>query len=181
MKNKIIAVDFDGTLCENKYPDIGAPRLDVIERLLQEQRKGAQTILWTCRSGEELAAAIYWCIDRGIAFEAINDNLKHTVDKFGNNTRKIHADEYWDDKAVLPFEREEKQTAEREASALALDILNVLEARVDLCNRRAEHYGPYNMDGVEAKIKAEEAETLREFIKIIIKGHGITASIRDKK
>ena len=69
MKNKIIAVDFDGTLCENKYPDIGAPRRDVIERLLQEQRAGAHTILWTCRRGEELLAAIYWALDQGLAFE----------------------------------------------------------------------------------------------------------------
>lgn len=179
MKNKIIAVDFDGTLCENKYPEIGEPRADVIEKLLQEQRNGAHTILWTCRRGEELAAAVYWCIERGIAFDAINDNLNYNVEKFGGDTRKIYADEYWDDKAVLPFEREE--TTERDAAALAIDILNVIEARVDLCKRSAEHYGPYNMEGVEANIKATEAETLRDFIKTIIKGHGITASLRDEK
>ena len=106
MKNKIIAVDFDGTLCENKYPEIGAPRLDVIKKLLKEQQAGARTILWTCRSGEDLAAAIYWCLDRGITFEAINENLKSTVDYFGRDSRKICADEYWDDRAVNLFEGE---------------------------------------------------------------------------
>lgn len=173
MRNKIIAVDFDGTLCENKYPAFGAPRKDVINRLLKEQQAGARVILWTCRRGEDLAAAIYWSLEQGLVFDAINENLKETVEYFGSDSRKICADEYWDDKAVLPFERD--------ATALALDILDVLEARVDLCNRRAEHYGPYDIDGVEAKIKAGEAETLRDFIKIIIKGHGITASIRDEK
>ena len=179
MKNKIIAVDFDGTLCENKYPEIGEPRLEVIERLLQEQRKGAHTILWTCRRGEELAAAIYWCVERGLVFDAINDNLKYIVDEYGGDTRKIYADEYWDDKAVLPFEK--KETTERDAAALAKDILNVLDARIALCNRRAEYYGAYCIDGVEAKIKAGEAETLREFIKVIISGHGLNASKRNEK
>ena len=102
MKNKIIAVDFDGTLCESKYPEIGAPRTDVIERLLQEQREGALVILWTCRRGEDLAAAVYWCAERGIVFEAINENLISIVKKFGGDPRKIYADEYWDDRAVIP-------------------------------------------------------------------------------
>ena len=32
--NKIIAVDFDGTLCENEYPNIGAPRADIISKII---------------------------------------------------------------------------------------------------------------------------------------------------
>ena len=106
MKNKIIAVDFDGTLCENKYPAFGAPRKDVINRLLKEQQAGARVILWTCRRGEDLAAAIYWSLEQGLVFDAINENLKETVEYFGSDSRKIFADEYWDDKAVLPFKKE---------------------------------------------------------------------------
>lgn len=125
MRNKIIAVDFDGTLCENKYPEIGAPRLDVIEKLLKEQRAGAQTILWTCRSGEDLVAAIYWCLDHGITFEAINENLKSSIEHFGGDSRKIYADEYWDDKAVLPFEKKtppERETAAKIAYIITCDF-----------------------------------------------------------
>ena len=106
MRPKIIAVDFDGTLCENKYPEIGAPRTDVIKRLIKEQQAGALTILWTCRRGEELLAAIYWALDKGLAFDAVNENLSSTIKHFGGDTRKVCADEYWDDKAVLPFEKE---------------------------------------------------------------------------
>lgn len=171
---KIIAVDFDGTLCVDKYPLIGEPRTDVIERLKREQQAGARTILWTCRRGEPLLAAIYWCLDHGLTFEAVNENLPEIVEKFGGDTRKIYADEYWDDRAVLPFEREEK--AERDGGAAIADlILNVIEARVSLNKKTAEKLGDFNIDGVIACIKAEEAETLRGFISII------TASIRDKK
>lgn len=180
MKNKIIAVDFDGTLCEDKFPAIGEPRTDVIESLLKEQQAGASLILWTCRRGEDLTAAVYWCASHGLKFEAINENLFSNVAQFGGDTRKVYADEYWDDKAVLPCEREapERETTERERT-LAAEILNILDARVDLNNKRAGHYGAFNIDGVIAKIKAEEAATLREFIKIIIDGHD--ASERDEK
>lgn len=85
------------------------------------------------------------------------------------------------DKAVLPFEREEKEAAERDAADLANNILKLLDARIVLLNSSAEHYGAYVMEGVEAKIKAGEAETLRDFINILIKKHGISASIRYKK
>lgn len=106
MKNKIIAVDFDGTLCENKYPEIGEPRKDVIQKLIKEQQAGARVILWTCRRGAYLLAAIYWALDHGVEFDAVNENLPETVEYFGEDTRKVCADEYWDDRAVIPFEKE---------------------------------------------------------------------------
>lgn len=48
------AVDFDGTLCENAYPEIGAPNLSLIDKLISRRRLGAKVILWTCREGELL-------------------------------------------------------------------------------------------------------------------------------
>lgn len=51
---KVIAIDFDGTLCENKYPEIGLPRWGVIFKALSEQENGAALILWTCRTGMEM-------------------------------------------------------------------------------------------------------------------------------
>ena len=97
--NKIIAVDFDGTLCENKYPRIGKPRKRVIKRLLKEQTKGAKIILWTCRTGQPLQDAFYWCMNHGIVFDAVNDSLEESKLMWGTDPRKICADEYWDDKA----------------------------------------------------------------------------------
>lgn len=49
MNFKIIATDFDGTLCENKWPDIGAPNYEVIDYLIEQRRCGCKIVLWTCR------------------------------------------------------------------------------------------------------------------------------------
>lgn len=98
--NKIIAVDFDGTLCENAYPDIGTPKSRVIDYILQERRNGTKLILWTNRCGEYLDAAIVWCAERGIVFDGINENLPEVIQAFGDDPRKIFANLYLDDRAL---------------------------------------------------------------------------------
>jgi len=97
---KIIAVDFDGTLCENRYPAIGAARADVLDALCAAQDKGARVILWTCRCGDRLKEAVDWCAEQGLYFDAVNENLPELVRKYGNDPRKVSATEYWDDRAV---------------------------------------------------------------------------------
>lgn len=54
MKQNIIAVDFDGTLCENKWPEIGMPNEELIEYLKKRQTNGEKLILWTSRNEESL-------------------------------------------------------------------------------------------------------------------------------
>lgn len=98
---KTIAVDFDGTLCVNKWPEIGEARQPVIDALIREQENGAKLILWTCREGADLQAAIMWCLKHDLKFDAVNDNLEESKEHFGNNSRKIWASEYWDDKSVI--------------------------------------------------------------------------------
>lgn len=93
-------MDFDGTLCENAYPLIGAPRLEVIEALKEAKSAGAKIILWTCRSGERLKEAVAWCKEKRINFDIINDNIPEREKLYGGKTRKVSADEYWDDKAI---------------------------------------------------------------------------------
>lgn len=88
------AVDFDGTLCENAYPEIGAPNLPLIDKLISRRRLGAKIILWTCREGEMLT--------RAVEFDAVNDNTEELKRAYGTNPRKIGADYYIDDKAMLP-------------------------------------------------------------------------------
>ena len=53
MKQNIIAVDFDGTLCENKWPEIGMPNEELIEYLKKRQANGEKLILWTSRNEEQ--------------------------------------------------------------------------------------------------------------------------------
>lgn len=58
MNTKIIAVDFDGTIVEDKYPQIGKPKLFAFETLKKLQNEGYRLILWTYRSGEKLSEAV---------------------------------------------------------------------------------------------------------------------------
>ena len=100
MKPETFAFDFDGTLCENVWPDIGNPRHDIINWLKELQSHGHKIILWTCREGKLLVDALVWCADFGIFFDAVNDNLEEHKREFGGNSRKILADHYIDDKAI---------------------------------------------------------------------------------
>lgn len=97
---KAIAIDFDGCLCENKYPAIGVPYWTVINMALDEQRNGAGLILWTCREGELLEQAIAACKSWGLTFEAVNESLPEWISAWGTRPRKVGATEYWDDRAL---------------------------------------------------------------------------------
>lgn len=105
MEHKIFAVDFDGTLCENAWPEIGEPNVAMIEYVKALRQKGHKIILWTCREGNDLLKAISWCAEQGLIFDAVNDNLEDTKEWFGGNSRKIVAHYYIDDRALpaLPF------------------------------------------------------------------------------
>ena len=99
-KQRVIAVDFDGCLCDNAYPHIGAPNWRVIEAALKERADGAALILWTCREGDMLQQALDACKGWGLEFDAVNDSLHKWKETWKNDPRKIGATEYWDDKAV---------------------------------------------------------------------------------
>lgn len=99
----IIAVDFDGTLVEDCYPSIGTPREWVWEELNNRIKLGQKVILWTCRDNECLRAAVEFCRCQGVHFDAINENLAEVKIMFNNDTRKVYANEYWDDKAIHYF------------------------------------------------------------------------------
>lgn len=101
----VIAVDFDGTIVEDRYPMIGEPRAGAIETLKKLRKEGYQLILWTCRTGRHLASAVSWCAERGIRFDAINESLRCRIVMYnGSDPRKIGADLYIDDRglAILP-------------------------------------------------------------------------------
>lgn len=100
MYPKIIALDYDGTLALNSYPQAGDPNWPVIKKALAEQAEGAKLILWTCREGPELEIAVEACKSWGLEFEAVNDNAPQMKEAWGNNPRKIFANEYWDDRAI---------------------------------------------------------------------------------
>lgn len=97
---RVLAVDFDGCLCQNRWPSIGLPNQGVIDAVKVRMHEGWKVILWTCREGELLDEAVAWCKEQGLGFDAVNENLPERVQMYGADPRKIGADEYWDDLAV---------------------------------------------------------------------------------
>ena len=106
---KAIAIDFDGCLCTEAFPDIGEPNWPVIQRAKQEQQAGAGLILWTVREGQLLQDALDACKRWGLTFDAVNESLPDWIEAYGNRPRKVGASEYWDDRAVRlvakPYDR----------------------------------------------------------------------------
>lgn len=99
--SKIIAVDFDGTIFTDEYPNVGKPIWKTINYCKSEQAKGAILILWTCRNGQDLVEAVAQCEIVGLHFDYVNENAWVNTMEFGSmDNRKIYADEYIDDKAI---------------------------------------------------------------------------------
>lgn len=97
-----IAIDFDGTIVEHKYPEIGKEMLFAFETMRELQKQKHQLILWTYRSGKELEEAIEFCRERGIEFYAVNNS--YPEEKYSEDiSRKIQADVFIDDRNVGGF------------------------------------------------------------------------------
>ncbi len=96
----IIGVDFDGTISLGEWPECGPPNRGLIRYLNKRKYKGDKLILWTCREGEDLQNAVRFCRENGLEFDAVNDNVPETIDKYGTNSRKITCDFYIDDRML---------------------------------------------------------------------------------
>jgi hydroxymethylpyrimidine pyrophosphatase-like HAD family hydrolase len=100
--SKVIAVDFDGTIVEHKYPAIGKEMLFAFATLKELQKKGHKLILWTIRTGELLEEAVDFCRQNGVEFYAVNKNYPEEVlDQ--NTSRKLNADVFIDDRSLGGF------------------------------------------------------------------------------
>ncbi|KPL08900.1 MAG: hydrolase [Bacteroides sp. SM1_62] len=97
-----IAVDFDGTIVEHKYPEIGKEQLFAFETLKQLIKQKHQVILWTYRAGRELDEAVEYCRENGVEFFAVNKNFPEEYYD-GSISRKIDADVYIDDRNLGGF------------------------------------------------------------------------------
>ncbi len=98
-----IAVDFDGTIVEHKYPEIGKEKLFAFETLKALNKDGHQLILWTIRTGKELDEAVEYCRRNGVEFYAVNKNYPEEIYEEGVTSRKVLADIYIDDRNVGGF------------------------------------------------------------------------------
>ena len=99
----IIAVDFDGTIVEHKYPAIGKEIPFATASLRQLIQDGHKLILWSVREGELLEEAVKWCEKRGVRFYAVNADLDEDAAAHqgtAHYSRKIKADVFIDDRNV---------------------------------------------------------------------------------
>lgn len=99
----ILAVDFDGTLVENKFPEIGEVNPVIWEAVSAYKAAGWKIILWSCRTETMLQDAVDFCAERGLIFDAVNENLPEVQAYYGGDTRKVFADMYIDDRSAVLF------------------------------------------------------------------------------
>ncbi len=94
-----IAVDFDGTIVEHAYPQIGKPIPFATETLKQLIKDGHQVILWSVREGDLLEQAVAYCHERGVDFYAVNTNFPGEENlRDGMTAHKLTADLFIDDR-----------------------------------------------------------------------------------
>lgn len=96
-----IAVDFDGTIVADEYPQIGRLQSGAKDTLQRLHKEGHKIIIWTCRSGELLVEAINFLLWNEIPFDQVNDNLRENIEQYGGNSRKVCADVYIDDRCLF--------------------------------------------------------------------------------
>lgn len=96
----MVAVDFDGTVVEHSYPEIGKPLPGAVETLQRLAAVGHHLILWTCREGKDLSAALLWLSEHGIMIAGANELPAGLFDPFTylGESRKVYADVYIDDR-----------------------------------------------------------------------------------
>ena len=95
----IIAVDFDGTIVEHRYPAIGNEQPFAIETLKKLSEEGHRLILWTVREGRLLEEAVMFCRERGLEFYAVNRDYPEEEKNRNNHfSRKLKADLWIDDR-----------------------------------------------------------------------------------
>ncbi len=123
-----IAVDFDGTIVEHRYPEIGKEIMFAFQTLRALQEQGHQLILWTYRSGRELEDAVEYCRRNGLEFYAVNSSYPEEEFDEDYDSRKIDVDLFIDDRNIggLPpwgeiyqmINPHEKPTLEEEIKSL---------------------------------------------------------------
>ena len=95
----VIAVDFDGTIVEHRYPEIGREipfAIDTLKMLIADRHK---VILWTVREGKLLEDAVEWCREKGVEFYAVNKDYPEEKKEYNNHfSRKIKAEVWIDDR-----------------------------------------------------------------------------------
>lgn len=94
----IYAVDFDGTIVENKWPEIGDLKSEAVNFIKTAKAAKHTIILNTMRTGKRLKDAVEFLKKHDLEPDFVNENMPSMIKKFGGDSRKIFADVYIDDR-----------------------------------------------------------------------------------
>jgi hypothetical protein len=99
----IIAIDFDETITKSKYGSETIELRDCVKDVINllHNEYNYIIIIWTCRNSvKDVTEAIKVLDDNGIHYDYFNENCKEAIELFGNDSRKICADIYIDDRGL---------------------------------------------------------------------------------
>ena len=96
-----LAIDFDGTICEQSFPAVGLLKKDADKYIRKLAKDGHNIIINTCRSGKYEGMAQDFLDVNNIPYHYINGNLPQLIEHYGQDCRKISADVYIDDKCLM--------------------------------------------------------------------------------
>ena len=96
-----LAIDFDGTICELSFPEVGKLRKNAHIYIRKLHKDGHKIIINTCRSGKYEGMAQDFLDENNIPYDYINSNLPELITQYGQDCRKISADVYIDDKCLM--------------------------------------------------------------------------------
>jgi len=127
----IIAIDFDGTIVDHQYPDIGPAVPGAIESIRELQQRGHRVMLWTMRGdsvggGPTLTEAVNFCRNNGIEFgEWVNQNPEQSS---WTTSNKQYANFYIDDAAIGCPLREHPSATSRRPCVDWAKVMEILRA-----------------------------------------------------
>lgn len=132
MKNTKIAIDFDGTIVQHEFPDIGPPGINAFYWMKKWKEHGAKLMLWTMRSDGQkqkypnvLSDAVNFCKNNGIEFDSVNKGIG---DRAWTSSPKINAKIYIDDAAFgVPMRKKEPITVDWDI--IGPKVLEIIEDR----------------------------------------------------
>lgn len=97
----VLAIDFDGTICEESFPKVGALKPDADKYINMLYNEGFHIVINTCRSGTYEGMAHHFLKEKGVHYHYLNCNMPYMIEEYGQDCRKISADIYIDNKSLF--------------------------------------------------------------------------------
>lgn len=96
----VLAIDFDNTIADTNYPTINGLIKESKKYINKLYNDNWYIIIWTCRADNYLKDAINFLDKEGIKYHLVNEHCPRLIELYENDTRKISADFYIDDKNI---------------------------------------------------------------------------------